>query len=758
MIERDIEQEFESSYLKQTICAAKEQLLRIESSSRGKKTAIISSKKDFPDDSTHHVTGLWSSQNFDDLVELSQNTSFISGEVSRYEMEVKKIFTLEKMLDSPYFARIDFKFDDEDEFEKIYIGISSLTDDKSGEMYVYDWRAPISSIFYRFGTGKAFYHAPSGKITGEVCLKRQYEIKKGILKYFFDADIQITDEFLRKLLSQNSSAKMKTIVETIQSEQDIIIRDMETDLLMVQGVAGSGKTSVALHRVAYLMYRGLTNRLSPENILIVSPNTLFEQYISNVLPELGESNIKSVTFEDIAEIILESNKFQPKNQLMEQLLSSPSTKNEDIRKSSMAFKSSNAFITILNRFIADIPKMWIDFKDVYYDGKIIVGRDILKSMTVNDRKNPLLSIRLKNLEQFITAIIHSMHHDRIKKLENFVSGKPSHKFEVEEAARMLSIRESTTLIKEVRKFTELNLPELYKKLFSNKNYFYSLSKSLELPGCIDQIIDFTLANLHDDLLQYEDALSLAFLHLKIYGRPDDDSIRHVVIDEIQDYYPIHFEILNLLFPWSRFTVLGDINQTIAKQENLSLYEQIETILNKKSSTLITMDKSFRCTKEILEFSTRFLNGSFELKSFSREGDFPVIYSAKNEESLENMIIEEIMLCREKEYGSISLICKNARDSLMLYERLKGKIDIQLIRGENKEEITGTFIIPIYMSKGLEFDSVLICDADAVHYSSAEDKNLLYIASTRALHRLKLFHTGEMSPLLQEIEGAKEVWN
>ncbi|HBD64660.1 MAG TPA: helicase, partial [Clostridiales bacterium] len=409
MIERDIEHELENNYLRQTISAVKEQLSRIESSSHGKKTSIISSKKEFPDDSTHYVTGLWSSQNFDNLVELSQNTSFISGEVSRYEMEVKKIFVLEKMLDSPYFARIDFKFDDEDEFEKIYIGISSLTDDKSGEMYVYDWRAPISSIFYRFGTGKAFYDAPSGKITGEVGLKRQYEIKKGILKYFFDADIQITDEFLRKLLSQNSSTKMKTIVETIQSEQDIIIRDMETDLLMVQGVAGSGKTSVALHRVAYLMYRGLTNRLSPENILIVSPNTLFEQYISNVLPELGESNIKSVTFEDIAEIILDYNRFQSKNLLMEQLLSSSSTENQDIRKSSMAFKSSTTFITILKRFIADIPKMWIDFKDIYYDGKTIAGRDILKSKTVNDRKNPLLSIRLKNLEQFITTIIHSMH-------------------------------------------------------------------------------------------------------------------------------------------------------------------------------------------------------------------------------------------------------------------------------------------------------------------------------------------------------------
>ena len=187
-------------------------------------------------------------------------------------------------------------------------------------MYVYDWRSPIASVFYRFVMGQVFYYAPGGRITGEVNLKRQYEISNGVLEYFFEADVQIVDEFLRKLLSQNTSSKMKTIVETIQKDQDIVIRDMENDLMMVQGVAGSGKTSVALHRATYLMYQGLTTKLSANNIIIISQNSLFEQYISNVLPELGENNIVSVVFEEILTTILQLQHIQSKNQFLGCLL------------------------------------------------------------------------------------------------------------------------------------------------------------------------------------------------------------------------------------------------------------------------------------------------------------------------------------------------------------------------------------------------------------------------------------------------------
>lgn len=315
-----LEREYEEIRLKQTISLAEEQLKQAKEAAEKKKSQIIEVKKEVRENAAHGVTNLYTSDGFEALVELSQYMNPVIDKIVDYEEEEHKILLLENMTKSPYFARIDFKFDDEEEFEKIYIGRSSLRKNSYQEMYVYDWRSPIASIFYRFMKGEAFYDAPCGRVTGELKLKRQYEIKNGALKYFFDTDVQIVDEFLRQLLSQNTTAKMKAIVETIQQEQDAVIRDMENDLLMVQGVAGSGKTSIALHRAAYLMYQGLQTKLSANNIIIISPNAIFEQYISNVLPELGEDNVISVVFEDILNMLLKGRKIQSKNDFLEKII------------------------------------------------------------------------------------------------------------------------------------------------------------------------------------------------------------------------------------------------------------------------------------------------------------------------------------------------------------------------------------------------------------------------------------------------------
>ncbi|QLY78175.1 HelD family protein [Clostridium intestinale] len=734
---------FENNRLNQTISIAEEQLSSLRKNSEKVREEILEAKKQLREETNHSLSNLWVKDKFYDLIEIGQYAKPISHKISEYEVEAAKIIALEKLLNSPYFARIDFKFQDEDEYENIYIGRSSLIDDDSSEIYVYDWRSPISSIFYRFGIGEAFYEAPSGKITGEVNLKRQYEINKGKLEYFFDADIQIIDEFLRKMLSQNTSSKMKTIVETIQKDQDMIIRNMEMDLMMVQGVAGSGKTSVALHRAAYLMYQGLSDKLSSNNILIISPNTLFEQYISNVLPELGEKNVNSKTFEELIINILNGSKIETRNELLETLLSS----NNNLIKNSMEFKCSSEFVEILNRFINDLPRKWIDFKDVYYDGKHISNRQLSKNKILNEKRAITLSSRLKQLETSILEEVHKNHKTRLEKLTDFVTTYKEHSFELEETARMLSIYESTNLIKEIRKFTELNPLELYRKLFTNKGYFFSLSKGIDLPENIEDILDFTFKNLNNDVLSYGDAVALSFLNLKLNTNNGYSEIRQIVIDEAQDYYPIHFEILNLLFPKSRYTILGDINQTIGKQENLSLYERLNKILCKKKSTLITMDKSFRSTSEILEFSKKFLNDDFKINSFSRKGNPPIVHSSSTLAELKDNIINEIKTSRENNYKSIGLICKTEKEASSLYEILKDEIQIKLIKSDSMAALDGTFIIPIYLSKGLEFDSVLILNTDKNTYYSKDDKNLLYIACTRALHRLSLFFTGEISPLL-----------
>lgn len=711
---------YEEERLRQTISLAREQLEQATHAAEKKKSEIIEAKKEARENATHGITSLYTADGFEALVELSQYINPVTDKIADYEEEEHKILLLENVIKSPYFARIDFKFDDEDEFEKIYIGRSSLRKNKDQEMDVYDWRSPIASIFYRFMVGEAFYDAPCGRVTGELRLKRQYEIKNGTLEYFFDANVQIVDEFLRKLLSQNTSAKMKAIAETIQREQDVIIRDMENDLLMVQGVAGSGKTSIALHRAAYLMYQGLQKRLSANNIMIISPNSIFEQYISNVLPELGEDNVISVVFEDILKEILKGRQIQSRNEFLEKIIAD--SQYREVLKNSIEFKTSKLFLEILDRFLFDIPHRWIEFDDVYYEGECVVNKQTLKDKILERAETPL-GIKLEQIEEFALELI-------------FGTGKGrGHKDE-------------KNLVKlEIQKFTKIDIVELYKILFQDETYFYSLLQNNKPPESIKRIWEYTRENLETDCLHYEDAIVIAYLYLKIYGTNGYKNIKQVVIDEAQDYYPLQYEIFNLLFSNAKFTILGDMNQTLAKRENISLYDQIQKILNKKKSALITINKSFRCTNEILNFSLKFIGNGCGIKSFNRHGDSPEIFIADNSKALVDKIAKEIKLCQEMGFQSIGLICKTENNSIRLFEKMNQKLDIQLIKNGDVSDLQGTFVIPVYLSKGLEFDAVLICDADSQNYHDEDDKNLLYVACTRALHRLSLFCEKEISPLV-----------
>jgi len=646
----DIEFLFEKDYLKRTQHIAKEQIRLLKENSEKVKADIIEQKQAMREEGKHAISSnLYSSDNFEALIELSQLATQASDSINKYESDIKKIAQLERFMNSPYFARIDFKFDDEEGIEKIYIGRNSIMDEAHFERVVYDWRAPISSLFYRFGTGEAFYEAPVGTITGNITLKRQYEINDGTLNFYFDADLQILDTFLRKMLTHNASTQMKSIVETIQRDQDLIIRNLSSDLMMVQGVAGSGKTSVALHRVAYLMFEGLTQRLTSQNIVIISPNALFETYISQVLPELGEENITSFLFDDLYDMILER-PFQSKNHLYESLLSKAEHDHPSHLKDSLLFKMNQKCINALNQL------------------------DLKPNMT---------------LDKIIT---------------------------------------------------------LYKKLFSAPSDFERFIQNPADYTRLEAIRAFTNENLSSKTLRYEDASALVYLYLKANGYSDYRHIKQVVVDEAQDYYPLHFEILKCMFPNAQFTILGDINQTIEKHETLSFYEGIQTILSKKNATLVTMDKSFRCTHEILEFSARFVDTV--IQSYSRHAEVPQIVKRGHAADFEGLT-KEIYTCRDYGYTSIGILCKSERKSHALFDKLRTKIDVKLIQSQSSSDIAGTFILPIYLSKGLEFDAVIIWDVDDVQYHTQEDKKLLYIACTRALHRLNLFYHGRISPLCQD---------
>ena len=721
-ISKKAEAEFEKQRLELTVALATSQLEQARLNNEGNNSEIVSLRQEMRDNAPHAASGsLWSSDGFESMVALNQYVSSIMNKVAEYDATENRIALLRRLIDSPYFARVDFKFSGGDALEKIYIGRSSLKDDATNSMCVYDWRSPIAGLFYRFSGGPAFYEAPAGRITGELGLKRQYEISGGLLEYFFDADVQIIDEFLRKLLAQNASVKMKTIVETIQKEQDIVIRDMENDLMMVQGVAGSGKTSIALHRAAYLMYQGLSAKLAANDIVIVSPNALFARYISQVLPELGEDNVVSLVFEDLLATILPNKRIQSRNRFLETLLTGPRYNN--IMKASLEFKTSQQFIEILNRFIDDLPSRWIEFGDVYYGSRLIAGKEGLKNKILGGRKDIPLGLRLKLLADSVLEDVRDVHK---------VQGNK------QEYARVK---------KEVKEFAELDVEYLYRKLLEDEEYFYSLAGGLDLPERVEDILIFARKNLSCKALCYDDAAVLAFLRLKLNRYDEYKNIRQVVIDEAQDYYPLHYEICKLLFAGAKYTILGDIDQTLEKREDISLYERIGDILNKKKSALVIMDKSFRCTNEILAFASKFISQNVEIRSFNRQGSEPKIHVAVDRQTFCEMIISETKACLTAGYQSVGLICRSEKNALSLYECLKNSIGIHLVGTESAGDLQGVFVIPVYMSKGLEFDAVLLCDADSENYRSEDDKKLLYISCTRALHRLNLFCQGEASPLL-----------
>lgn len=514
---------------------------------------------------------------------------------------------------------------------------------------------------------------------------------------------------------------MKAIVETIQEEQDVVIRDMGNDLLMVQGVAGSGKTSIALHRAAYLMYQGLQAKLSANNILIVSPNATFEEYISSVLPELGEENAASVVFEDVLDRILKGRSVQSKNEFLEQAVTN--NRRKKAVKDGIMFKTSEQFKEILDEFLSEIPLRWIEFHDIYYEGNCVVTKEVMQEW-MRKRPDTALGIKLEQLEDYVLEQIFGT----VKKRKD--------------------AEERNRIRQEIWQFTRLDVCKLYRTLFSPERMPDGTGK---VP---DEIIRAARESQESGSIAYDDAIAMTYLYLRIYGTGEYRNIRQVVIDEAQDYYPLQYEIFRLLFPNAKFTILGDINQTLAKQEDLSLYEQIRKILNKKNSSLITLDKSFRCTNEILNFSLQFSEHRPDIKSFNRGGDCPKVIAADTHERLLDEILREVEICREKGFETICLLCKTEKNSERLFEELKAGTDIRFIKDRKIESLRGTFIMPVYMSKGLEFDAVILCDVDESNYSDEDDKKLLYVECTRALHRLSVFGEGKISPLITGKDSQK----
>ncbi len=735
----------EIKYLNEIINLLKYKLEYETSNLEDQRVDLIESRREMWENTTH------SSADFDKLSDLNQYLSALQAQTFTYTELAKRISKYEKMLDSPYFARIDFTEEGYDDTEKIYIGLFNLMDDETHEIKVYDWRAPISGIYYRNEVGPVEYKAPAGLIKGFVSLKRQIKITKGKMEYFFDSNINILDEMLMVALSKNMSSKMKTIVETIQKQQDLIIRDLYNDLLVVQGIAGSGKTSVALHRIAFLMYQGLNLKLSANNIIVISPNSLFSKYISNVLPDLGEENINEYTFENIFLKLFENKlSMKTKSENYENIIIAETEEKRNFLRAYDEFKGSIIFIKIIDRFIDYYEHKLIPFEDVYYNGQIIEKRELLKAFLLSGKLNMPAAKKLKIIEGRIMEKVRDMRNIRRSKIENAVNKLNNHEFEIKSFTRVLAAKETQSLINKLRKFTEFETFEIYKKLFSDINIFKKISKGLNLPENIDDIISYTNSALNDPFnIPYSDGIALMYMKLKAEGCDLFSGIKQVVVDEVQDYYPMHYHILKILYPYARFTIVGDINQSIEKSSDISLYDEIISIFNFEKSNKIFLNKSYRSSYEINIFSTKLLDSENETEFFKRNEEEPIINKASSSSNLQDEIVKTIEKYKSQGFSSIAVICKNRKEASELYFKLSSSIKIKLIDYLDYDSVLeGTLILPVYLAKGLEFDAVIVYEANDKKYNTEYDKKLLYIACTRALHRLSLFYTGKISRFLK----------
>lgn len=603
---------------------------------------------------------------------------------------------LHKIIQSPYFGRIDFSSNSSDTKEPIYIGIHTFVDSENDQNLIYDWRAPISSMFYDFELGDAYYEAPEGITEGKIFLKRQYRIKNGSMEYMLQSSLNVIDDVLQKELSKSSDDKMKNIVATIQRDQNAIIRNDESTTLIIQGAAGSGKTSIALHRIAFLLYK-YKDSIKSSDILIISPNKVFGDYISNVLPELGEDKILETSMENLADEIF---KYQYKFQNFYEQVALLLDKNDESFRERIKYKSSNEFLRKLDEYIINLKRNNLSAKDISTQNYLIPDWFIEERFKTYQRMQ---------VDKRITNIVNDLIDSVKTQFDYEIKGK-----ERNEIRKQLN-----------QMFRTTSLRVLYRE-------FYDWAGKPEM---------FKLAK--GSVYEYADVFPFIYLKIQMEGLKGFDNVKHLVVDEMQDYTPVQYRVISRLFKCKK-TILGDSNQSVNPFSS-STAESISSVFPK--ADCMYMNKSYRSTIEISEFAQK-IQRNEKLEPIERHGEVPQIkkHKSKNDEISE--IKYAVTEFDNTDFNSLGVICKTQKQADKLYEALKDlDPDISLLTSESTSFSEGIIITSAHMSKGLEFDQVIVPFCTAENYKTKVDRHMLYVACTRAMHKLTLTYTGEHSEFL-----------
>lgn len=636
---------------------------------------------------------VWESQRDLDLVELTEHRRSANLQALRIESNRRLLGKLATARKNPFFGRLDFAEGNE-EPEKLYIGLMQI--EEGNEFFVYDWRAPISSMFYDFGLGAASYEAPVGKIDGTITLRRQFKIEDGVMTRCFDTDLNVADDFLQEVLSQSSSEKMKQVVTTIQREQNSIIRNTEDRFLIVQGVAGSGKTSVALHRVAYLLYKD--RRLHSNNVLIFSPNRVFSEYISDVLPDLGEENTMQTMFSDFAHTYLaECGKVESFTEFIERAYV---TNASEAAKSQMTeWKLSEGFRTLADKFV----------------GRMLKEARFTSGIFVKGWEYNAASLTMKFRSTAGETLM-----DKAERLADILSDDAGFEYEGE---RDNVFRELSEKVQRGYSITRLYAE------------FLSWAAASAPPG----VVRSECAYQPSGWIAYEDSVAMLYLRFKLFGFPHDASVLHVVIDEAQDYTLLQIEIIARIFEKAAFTVLGDVNQTINPfYRHESLGRLSEAFRGR--SRFVELTKAYRSTEEIVEFTNKIL-GIENVSSIRRQQSAPVVEreAVTAAEEFVGKVCEDVNGMIEDGLKSVAIITKTAEDAAGLYKKLRVSLPELSYLGTNSEVFSKKMVVmPSYLSKGLEFDGVIAYSELGSPYRERE-RRLYYVVCTRAQHRLVVYN-------------------
>ena len=642
----------------------------------------------------------------DKLIEYFDHEKYVKEE--SFKTIDKKLKELTILKDSPYFGRINFTDIEFDEIGTLYIGRFGVTPEGSFEPTVVDWRAPIAGLFYNGGLGKASYKAPSGDIEVDITGRRQLIIKKGQLEGIFDSAVDVKDEILQMVLSKNSSEKLKDIIMTIQEEQDKIIRMPRTKNIVVNGVAGSGKTTIALHRVAYLLYN---NRQELEGkVLILGPNSIFMDYISQVLPSLGEVGVKQETFLGFAiSEIGEDIEIMPYEDYLEKIVQKDS---EIIDRE--AYKSSFEFIDDLDKYVDEISKDYFDIKPVEYYGEEIVSVEEIKELFEKHYAYMPLFRRAEKIRRILTVKIKDKRDEKFRELVK----------EIKELKESLTDEELLRDENDIEFKRKIRVREIIREVMNSR-------KVLDEWIATESIVSIYNKFNENRLLTINDLAPILYLMIKLEGKKAKRDYRHVVIDEAQDYSPLQFKVIRELIGSKYFTVVGDVNQRLIKYSDRASMLELGQIFNDVETEIYNLNNSYRSTSEIMEYANKFLVED-KIVPLVRSGEQVESVLANNKEEFKDNLLRKIKKLNASGLESVAIVTRNGEKLEEVWNLLKE--DIHLVKFDNEDVLYkgGNLIIPSYFAKGLEFDGVIIADFE----EDIKNEDLIkYIMCTRALHSL-----------------------